>query len=336
MSLSPIKVADSVVEAFKKVLDTENERGLILEIDVGSETVVLRSVIAKNGTAEEDFAPIQQEVDGPCYILFSLQDEKTEGSWALVYYIPSSSSVKDKMLYSSTKENVKRGLGGSYFGVQDVFVYERKDLVFSAITESGTEEVAGDSLLSEAELAKKMALGLEVETSASNSGLVTSMSFPLDDEGKSAMEGFKTGSVCAFSLMMNVESEKLELVKSFNEGSAFEHAKEAMTGDVPLFVVFRVEAEELEKDGKKPIAFSYFCPESAPVKKKMVSSTAKSMVVDALSAFDISPNFKNEVQEAEELSMEEIVDELNPKDEEVKSYRKPSRPGRGGRRLMKK
>jgi twinfilin-like protein len=41
--------------------------------------------------------------------------------WLLLHYAPDGSTVKDRMVYASTRDLLKRELGASYFG-DDLFV----------------------------------------------------------------------------------------------------------------------------------------------------------------------------------------------------------------------
>lgn len=67
---------------------------------------------------EADFPQIKDllEPKQPCYLAVRLDTKNINGfEWLLCVYIPEKSSVKDRMLFASTREILKRQLGLSYF-----------------------------------------------------------------------------------------------------------------------------------------------------------------------------------------------------------------------------
>jgi hypothetical protein len=62
-----------------------------------------------------DFATVQSHMEPkiPCYILFKL--DAAENRWLCLSYVPDGSPVKQRMLYASTRDAMKKQLGKSYF-----------------------------------------------------------------------------------------------------------------------------------------------------------------------------------------------------------------------------
>lgn len=72
---------------------------------------------------DADFPQVKPllEPKQPCYIAFRMDTKNINGfEWLLCVYIPDASSVKDRMIFASTREILKRQLGLSYFG-DDLF-----------------------------------------------------------------------------------------------------------------------------------------------------------------------------------------------------------------------
>lgn len=53
------------------------------------------------------------DADKPCYIVFRLPENT--GGWCLFCYVPDKSKVKEKMVYASSRSNLKQQLGANYF-----------------------------------------------------------------------------------------------------------------------------------------------------------------------------------------------------------------------------
>jgi hypothetical protein len=65
-----------------------------------------------------DFALMPSFFQGktPCYIVFRLDTKNDQGfQWMLCSYVPDGSPVRQRMLYGSTRELLKRHLGSNYF-----------------------------------------------------------------------------------------------------------------------------------------------------------------------------------------------------------------------------
>lgn len=68
---------------------------------------------------EKDFDKLIQpeiEQDVPCYLLYRLDVQTSEGAfaWMLISWIPDSATIRQKMIYASTKSTLKLEFGSSY------------------------------------------------------------------------------------------------------------------------------------------------------------------------------------------------------------------------------
>lgn len=68
---------------------------------------------------ERDFDKLIQpeiEQDVPCYLLYRLDVQTSEGAfaWMLISWIPDSATIRQKMIYASTKSTLKLEFGSSY------------------------------------------------------------------------------------------------------------------------------------------------------------------------------------------------------------------------------
>ena len=69
--------------------------------------------------------------DKPCYIIYRLKNKQPPAEWLLVMFVPDDAKVRDKMVYASTRDSLKRDLGYSFFAA-DMHVTERSELSFDA------------------------------------------------------------------------------------------------------------------------------------------------------------------------------------------------------------
>lgn len=145
--------------------------------------------------------------------------------------------------------------------------------------------------MTDSELAKKLEKELEVETSSSKSGLASSMAFPISKDAENAIASFKDKSSVMVALKMDLSTESLQLLSSSSDGLGIETAKAAIvTTTEPLYVLFSFADVSQGEDAAT--IFVFYCPEDAHVKQRMVSSTAKGKVIEALTEYGVAPAIK--------------------------------------------
>lgn len=117
MARANLNLKQEVIDAFVNSQDDQSVRLIVVKIR--EEDLVLDSVISKVGNAQEDFSgilPQQFRNDTASFGLFRISDEVTSGAqWALIAWVPDGCRVRDKMLYTSSREDLRRGLGLGYF-----------------------------------------------------------------------------------------------------------------------------------------------------------------------------------------------------------------------------
>jgi hypothetical protein len=60
-----------------------------------------------------DFSGVQAILDdsAPCYIIYRLDGKKAPAEWLLLMYVPEYAKVREKMLYASTRDALKKEMG---------------------------------------------------------------------------------------------------------------------------------------------------------------------------------------------------------------------------------
>jgi twinfilin len=128
MSKSGIQVPKEVTSLFGQIRQEEKIRWIQLLIE--DENIIVGQQGEMTDSFENDYNSLHEVVDGPSYFVFRLDEKNQFGSqWLLIWYVPDGSKVKQRMLYSSTVEAVKKDLGGSFFA-GDFHTSMKKELLF--------------------------------------------------------------------------------------------------------------------------------------------------------------------------------------------------------------
>ena len=91
-----------------------------IAIDFDAENFALASTVPLGGDVSSDFTKVKAmlEEEVGCYIVFRMLRGGENAPWALMSFVPDDAPVKQKMLYSSAKDALRKKLG------QDSFVQE--------------------------------------------------------------------------------------------------------------------------------------------------------------------------------------------------------------------
>ena len=87
-----------------------------LKINIAEEKLVLGGAIEKIGDVSTDFNNLREILDEneASLLIFSLgssEDSSEALKWILIAWVPDTCKVREKMLYSSSREDIKRFLG---------------------------------------------------------------------------------------------------------------------------------------------------------------------------------------------------------------------------------
>lgn len=149
MARANLNIQQAIIDSFLAAQDSKNVR--IIKIRIQGEDLVLEGAWDKQGSATEDFdqmLPATLSENEACFSLFSTSNNTESQQWILVAWVPDGCRVRDKMLYSSSREDLKRSLGLGYFKAEygaseisditwDQYMQsQRKDVDVSVLTES--------------------------------------------------------------------------------------------------------------------------------------------------------------------------------------------------------
>ena len=86
----------------------------LVKVQIEDSAMVVKATEDIKGDEKSDFAAVGAALDEdvPCYILFRM-DSATKEGWLLANWVPENTKVRQKMLYASSRETLKKELGSA-------------------------------------------------------------------------------------------------------------------------------------------------------------------------------------------------------------------------------
>jgi len=129
-----LAVSAELKEKFHAALTPDGPR--TIRVNIKAETLVFHSVKANSGDANADFAAITSDVTDktPAFYLFNNGAGTSDNKkWGLIAYVPELSPVRERMLYASSRDDLKTKLGNSFFK-GEYYCNDKADLTYSNFT----------------------------------------------------------------------------------------------------------------------------------------------------------------------------------------------------------
>lgn len=291
---------------------------------------------------EKDFDKLIQpeiELDVPCYLLYRLDTKTPEGqyAWMLITWTPDIASIRQKMIYASTKSTLKLEFGGSYLKEEyhattpDEITfagYKRNKIVMAAPTPlTQREEELNELRRTE----RKTEVG--IETRHQTLGGITC---PISEAALQAIHDLKRGSYNYLQFHIELEKEEIHITKADNID--VKKLSVQVPNDHARFHIFLFK-HSYDGDWLESLVFIYSMPGyNCSVKERMMYSSSKTSFLDAIASLGLDITKRLEVDDAAELSEDNLIDELHPKKMLHKTqFAKPAPPSknRGPRKLIK-
>ncbi|KAH8050086.1 hypothetical protein JL722_11621 [Aureococcus anophagefferens] len=273
------------VELASAFLAAQEDKGLRwLKAKVEGEAVRLVSSGRMGASIGADFDALQADaslaIDEPAF---------------LVCWVPDSAAPRLKMIYSSSREDLKGSLGGGFFSsFKDYCANDGGDMAWSHV--AGAEAGGAPAPLTDKELFLKEEQKLEKDTRSSVG--MASVPFRLADDLEAALRAFVAGEADFVEAVVG-DCETLKLAAPHQTLGGAGDLKDALSAlDAPRFLL----VAKPKPGGGAAKLFVYYCPESAPVKAKMTYSTAKATFADILAGpLGVDPEKTLEVRDAGDL-----------------------------------
>mmetsp|Transcript_3326 Transcript_3326/g.7841 ORF Transcript_3326/g.7841 Transcript_3326/m.7841 type:complete len:341 (-) Transcript_3326:71-1093(-) len=330
---SGIVASPELVSEFAKAKDDASVR--FIQVAVEGTVLVSKRVGPKEADTAADLQGLKKHLEPttPSFIVLRLDDAEAPGDWLLVMFVPDEGKVREKMLYASSRDALKRDLGYSCFKGEmhasdmEEVSYERYQ---QQVLVSDTDRL---SLMSEKERMLAKELNTHVDTGISKSSYVHSVQLPLTPEAESAIKAFVAKSANFVRLKADTAKEVIDLDDSQTLQGGFARFKGLVcVGEEPRYCLYSHEAE----GAASPVTvFVFFCPEGAKVREKMLYSTAKAACIGLAEQLGVTVDKKLEVRDSSDLTEAE----LQPSEPAAAEPAAPaiSRPrGPGGKRGLTK
>lgn len=152
MARANLNVSKALTERFIQAQESKDIRLLVVKIQ--NEDLVVERSLNKTGSASDDFnrmlcagGSAQITEDQACLVLFNLSNDSIcAQSWLMIPWIPEHCPVREKMLFTSSRDDLKRSLGLGYFKASDYAANHSQDMSWSQYMESINNEVTMDIL----------------------------------------------------------------------------------------------------------------------------------------------------------------------------------------------
>lgn len=317
-----------------------------LQISINSETLVVAKTIPRGDTAAADFQKHVTEgleAHQAAIVLFCNTDDTTErNAWILISWIPDDCKVRDKMLYSSSREDLKRGLGSSFFR-GEYAANESAELSFD-VMKSYFARDKNDLFLTERERLLVEEKGrIDAETVFTKTNMMAVLPFKVDTDVVEKLQAIQATADFNW-IEISFESETLKFVSAEQVGSDVTSWAPFVKAEEPRFFVFCLPKISGSGSGSEMVNFmAFFCPETAPVRVKMTMSSSKATLVATAATHGLKFNKTFEIQAADEID-DYVRPELDDTSTTMTAssaaasveMSKPSRPGRGKPRTVSK
>jgi twinfilin-like protein len=290
-----------------------------LKIKIVDEDLLLESTITKQGDAPTDFdsllAPALSERDASL-ICFCVTDGAVGSGgkkWMLLAWVPDGCRVRDKMLYSSSREDLKRNLGRGYFS-GEYSANEKVDVSWAAYQAFCSKDIDTNTLLTDTErlVIEENAMA-HTESSATKSTAMGVVPFTLGAGVADAFRSFVNKSVNWLEISVKDEVIMLHGSKSVTMN---DNLTSYVSNNDARFLIVRLPNHE-----GKDITFMIFsCPENIPIKSKMIMSTGKVTVQASAADHGLTWEKSLEIRGADEI-MDSLRGELAPEVGTLSSYR---------------
>jgi len=342
---SGIPLSEEARAAFSAA--NHDSKSRILKFQIKDEKIVVVEQVGSDGKPWEeelDKVPGLCATNEACYFLYRTDIECDGGyQWALFCYVPDRCKVRQKMLYASTRAELKLSLGSGCF-IYDIFGTVPDDFSHKGFDAYVTMQKSDAPLTEseEARLAEILASSEEATTPTTPSVLVHGVSFAPHDEAKNAIARVLNPSSSENYAQLGLDENTEQIILRKTGTLKLADIQSVVPNDIPAFHVIRYSHEH-EGAHLDSSIFIYSCPDgsghtkSAPVKSRMIYSSSKQGIENLMEEAGHKPDLKIEINDGEvDISEEIVVNKLHPPPVTKKaSFAKPKAGGRGPRRLIK-
>ena len=296
--MANLQISKELQQAFETACTSGNTRVVRAHID--GEIITLSSnptLLSAGGSSTEDFDLLSQEKISPQYYLWN-SDCNQSDAWVLIAYVLDSCKVRDKMLYASSHKNLVQTLGASLFK-GEFYCNSEPEFAYDGVLDALNSSSVG-APLTEAEEARNAEEKASTGQGVSQAGMST-LPFQLTPAATAAMSELKSSTVNFVELLVtDKEAVDLCAATSLTKASEISTSMDAQNG---RFYALRYP---IGPEGK--LFFILSCPDSTPVRARMVLATVKSTVLEACKGAGLEFMKMMEVQDIEDIEQDLVAE----------------------------
>ncbi|CAI5708789.1 unnamed protein product [Peronospora destructor] len=308
----------------------QNGKLRYVKISINNESFVLSASGPATSEPHDDVAQLvasSLDAEQAAFVLLCPDTTVSALRWVLLAFVPESVSVRDRMLYSSSRDSLKKQLGLNYFS-GEFHATELSDVTWESFLEARKKQAA-DAPLSESERLFKEAAMLERDTNVKSSAMGV-VPFQITQNVRDKLRLLKENKFDWITMKLSEDSESVEAVKSLENVELID-VSSILDHHTPSFAAYRYRGP-LALDAKSALIFMYVCPEDSPVRLKMVYSTCKATVLSVAKEEPLNITFDHTIEiNTPTSAVDDIRSELVPlkTEEELKprEFARPAAPG---------
>ncbi|KAF7311522.1 Protein tyrosine kinase [Mycena kentingensis (nom. inval.)] len=275
MATSGIDVTDELRDIFGTAVESQQTR--FIKVSIVKEALVYDKSVPRNGSLQEDLSLLQDSEEilqesTPAYLLTKLDDNS---DWLVIFYVPDTAKVREKMLYASSRATLLKSLGSAYF-TDSIFATSKTDITPEAYAAHRRHVTAPQPLsTAEQEMAdvraaerQAGALGAYQGSRARTTHLGHNIGMGWTEDAENAVKGLSEGDDSVLVVLTIDLSTETVVLHSTTPLEA-DQIGATLPGDSACYAFFAWK----HTPSNRQIVFIYSCPSGNPVKERMVYAT---------------------------------------------------------------
>jgi len=326
MAKSGIAVSEAL--AAQLVAHAEDKSVAAIEVRIEEEGPSFKLVgTTPRSSPEGEFKEIAGKLprNEPTYHLY----HTSTGKWCIVFWVPDISKVKHRMVYASSIAELQKGFGESKFAQTPIYrISEPAECTSSAYAKTLVEIDKAELLTKEEVLASQARQDSVQAIGSSKVTAIVGMRVKISDGAVAALHKVKDKKTNTAILHLTQDTEQIELIEEGN--FSIDQVSAKMTKTDARFILHNFRHEKEDKSEGEANVYVYYCPDLAKPKAKLSFAYATAVVVQTILDQGIEIAKKLEMNVASELSKENLLDELYPRQYVAKKAAKPKPQGKRG------
>ncbi|EDV91615.1 twinfilin [Drosophila grimshawi] len=329
-----IKANEQLAKVFGKA---KNGKIRVIKVSIENEQLSCSATADVKKDWERDYdkllSPLLDE-NVPCYLLYRLDAKMPLGyGWLLISWIPDTASIRQKMVYASTKATLKTEFGSAYIA-EELHATTLEESTLEGYKKHKREFAAPAPLTTREEELKETVVCTDISTETRHQAL-GGISCPLTDATIAAVQDMVRGSYDYLQFRISLEEERIHVSHAGNVD--LQDLRRQVPEDHARYHLY-IFKHTHEGDYLESFVFIYSMPGySCSVRERMMYSSCKAPFIEQLAELGINVDKKLEIDAGDELTEAYLQDELHPKKILHRpAFAKPKGPpNRGAKRLTR-